>query len=101
MQVARKRPGERWELATIDNTLEALQKEVDGEVEIVSATSDASLVFKKNAHLSIDRRFNLSIGGLRIFGTVLLVGVRGDEFTDTPAAGLRLFVEGRKENGKV
>lgn len=30
MKVFRKRPGEGWELIEIDNTLEALQKQVGG-----------------------------------------------------------------------
>lgn len=101
MQVARKRPGERWGLVEIDNTLEALQNEVDGEVEMLNVTTDAYLVFRKPAGHSNTLPFNINFGGLRTFGTILLVGVRGKEFTDTPAAGLRLFVEGRRKNGKV
>ena len=100
MQVARKRPGERWELVEIDNTLEALQKEVGGYIEVVNVTTDAALVLNEEGFIRC-LPFNINFGGLRTFGTILLVGVRGEAFTDTPAAGLRLFVEGRRKNGKV
>lgn len=101
MQVARKRPGERWELVAIDNTLNALQEEVGGEFEMVNVTTDAYLVFRKPAGHSNALPFNINFGGLRTFGTILLVGAKGEKLTDTPAAGLRLFVEGRRKNGKV
>lgn len=99
MQVMRKKPGERWELVKIDNTLEALQKEVGGYIETISCASDACFIVNEEGIIK-NLPFNTRIAGLKIYGTVLLVGVNGDEFTDVPVEAVRLFTEGRrKKNG--
>lgn len=83
MKVARKRPGEPWEFTEIENSLEALQAEVGGYIETVTLFSDASIVVNEEG-IPKGLPFNLNFCGLQLFGTVLLVGVKGDEFCDVP-----------------
>lgn len=90
MKVARKRPGEPWELAEIENTLEALQAEVGGYIETVTLTTDACIIVNEEGRLR-DLPFNVCFCGLKLVGTVLVVGVNGDEFCDTPVTNLRIL----------
>lgn len=90
MKVARKRPGEPWEFAEIENTLEALQAEVGGYIEVVTIASDACLVLNEEGAIN-GMRFNFSIGNYQFFGTVLVCGVDGEEFTDTPVTDLNIL----------
>lgn len=81
MKVARKRPGTPWEFADIENSLEALQAEVGGYIETVTFCSDACIVVNEEG-IPRGLPFNLNFCGLDLYGTVLLVGVKGDEFCD-------------------
>lgn len=90
IKVARKRPGEPWEFAEIDNTLEALQAEVGGYIETLTVCSDACLVLNEEGRL-LDLPFNFRWGTYRFYGTVLLVGVEGDEFGDVPLTKLNIL----------
>ena len=83
IKVLRKKVREPWELVEIDNTLEALQAEVGGYIETVTVTCDACIVVNEEGMLN-DLPFNSRLFGLQLFGTVLLVGVDGDEFCDLP-----------------
>lgn len=83
MKVARKRPGEPWEFAEVENSLEALQSEVGGYIETVTFGSDSCLVVNEEGRIR-GLPFNLNFCGLQLFGTVLLVGVKSDEFCDVP-----------------
>lgn len=92
MKIARKRPGEPWELADVENTLEAMQAEVGGYIEAVPFTADACIVVNEEG-LILGLPYNVNFAGLRLYGTVLLVGVAGDEFCDVPLTerGLRVL----------
>ena len=93
MKVARKRPGEPWEFAEIDNTLETLQAEVGGSIETLTVCSDACLVclvMNEEGRL-LNLPFNFRWGTYRFYGTVLLVGVKGDEFGDVPLTKLSIL----------
>ncbi len=76
--------GSEWELVEIENTLEALQREVGGYIETVGIARDACLVVNEEGIIN-DLPFNVRLYGLQLFGTVLIVGVGGDEFCDLPA----------------
>lgn len=90
MKVARKKPREPWEFAEIENTLEALQAEVGGYIETLTIASDACLVLNEEGAIN-DMPFNFRIGNYQFFGTVLVCGVDGDEFTDTPVKNLNIL----------
>lgn len=83
MKVARKRPGEPWEFTKIKNSLEALQAEVGGYIKTIPLCSDSCLVVNM-VGIPKGLPFNLNFCGLRLFGTVLLVGVEDDKFYDVP-----------------
>lgn len=80
MKVFRKCPGEGWELIEIDNTLEALQREVEGNIECAVYMKRAVVLCNEEGiplGLAINRFF-----GYVLFGTILIVGVDGEEFCD-------------------
>ena len=83
MKLLRKKVGSDWELVEIENTLEALQREVDGYIETVGIAGDACIIVNEEGMIN-DLPFNLRLFGLQLFGTVLIVGVDGDEFCDLP-----------------
>ena len=85
MRVARKKPGEPWELVEIENTLEALQAEVGGYIEVVTICDNLVLVLNEEGAIN-GSRFNFRWGHHQLFGTLLFCGVDGDEFTDVPEA---------------
>ena len=87
MKIARKKPQSPWEIVEIENTLEALQAEVGGHIETVTFTSDSCLVVNEEGLIN-NLPYNLTLCGLRLFGTVLLAGVNEDEgeFCDLPLA---------------
>lgn len=98
MKILRKKVGSDWELVEIENTLEALQREVDGYIETVSISGDVCIIVNEEGMIN-DLPFNLRLFGLQLFGTVLIVGVDGDEFCDLPCPDM--WVElGEKRNGE-
>ena len=77
----------------IDNTLEALQKAVGGYIETVTIAKDACLICNEEGRL-LDLRPQ-TVLGMEFYGNVLLVGVKGDRFTDVPEGIIkRLEVKG-------
>ena len=94
-----KRPFEPiGRIRDIDNTLEALQKAVDGYIETVTVKAgDKKLVIICNEEGKLTRMApNFRIGSKQIVGTVIVVGVDGEEFTDVPidlGEWLELLVE--------
>lgn len=83
MKAIYKKPGESPEIIDIDNTLEALQKAVGGYIETLSICSDLCIVCNEEGLLK-KMPYNFKLGGHSFLGPVLLVGVKGDEFTDVP-----------------
>ena len=71
----------------IENTLEALQAEVDGYIEAVTLVPDQAVMIVNEEGvlrgMSPNSRASLT-AGRPIFGNALVVGVNGDEFTDIP-----------------
>ena len=90
MKIARKRPGEPWEFADVENTLEALQAEVGGYIETITFLADACIIVNEEGRLR-GLPFNVNLCGLKLVGTVLLVGVQGDEFCDVPCTNLSIL----------
>ncbi len=73
----------------IENTLEALQKAVDGYVEVVKLLPEQAVMIVNEDGHSRGLGVNLiasSVANTLIVGTALIVGVNGEEFTDVPEA---------------
>ena len=62
-----------------DNTLEAFQKAVGGYIETVTVASDLCLVVNEEGRIR-NLPYNLTLCGMPLFGTVIAVGVSGEEF---------------------
>ena len=84
MKAIRKKPGCAPELIDIDNTLKALQAEVDGYIETVTIASDAVVICNEEGRLC-GMPYNCWFLGVDFVGTVLIVGTKGEEFCDVPA----------------
>ena len=81
MRVLRKRPGEGWEPIEVENELKPLQREVGGNLESFSFASDVCILCDEEGRLK-GKPYNTSCLGVDFVGTLLLVGVDGEEFTD-------------------
>ena len=97
-----KEPGKAPEIRQIDNTLKALQDVVGGYIETVTVATDMVIICNEEGlikHLLP----NCRILGCYFVGTILAVGVDGEEFTDVPRpkeVAERLFGEENIGGGK-
>ena len=81
-----KRPFEPvGRITEISNTLEALQEAVGGYIEVVWITSDMAIICDEEGRIK-GLPHNCNIAGFDFVGTILAVGVKGEEFTDVPVA---------------
>lgn len=83
MKAIRKKPGCEPELIDIDNTLAALQTEVEGYIEVITLPYGAALICNEEGRI-LGLPYNCRFFGVDFVGTVLLVGTKGDEFCDVP-----------------
>lgn len=83
MKVIKKAPGSAPVLIDIDNTLEALQHEVGGYIETFTFASDVSIVCNEEGRL-LGFPYCATVCGVEFVGPILIVGVDGEEFCDTP-----------------
>ena len=88
MKAIKKEPGEKPRIVSIPNTLEALQEAVGGRIETVRLFEDACLVCDEEWRLKGKPHNNIL--GVEFGGTVLLVGVSGEEFCDVPGGEFTL-----------
>ena len=65
MKAIRKKPGAQPEIIEVDNTLAALQTEVEGYIEVITLPYGAALICNEEGRI--------------------LVGTKGEEFCDVPA----------------
>ena len=87
-----KRPDEKYGHVTwISNTLENLQRIVEGHIEVVPVTAvlpDVGLIMicnEKGKILGLEKNFIMGILAPDVIvGTVILCGTDGDEFGDVP-----------------
>ena len=84
MKAIRKKPGCKPEVIDIDNTLEALQAEVEGHIETVTIANDAVIICNEEGRI-LGLPHNCRFVGVDFVGTVLIVGTKGEEFCDVPA----------------
>lgn len=78
-----KRPGEDAELATIENELHQLQELVGGYIECVTIEPGLIAVVDEEGIIN-SKPFNMELGVHQLFGTIVFVGVDGEEFTNCP-----------------
>ena len=83
IKVIIKRPGSVPRSTYISNSLENLQKTVDGYIETVALSSDCVVICNEEGML---RRlpYNCNICGVDFVGTIVFAGINGDEFSDIP-----------------
>lgn len=84
---ALKLEGRKHEVIDIENTLEALQNAVGGYIETVRLRVDNAVMIVNEEGLLLGLPFNAvasALAGQTIVGVALVVGVRGEEFTDVP-----------------
>ena len=83
INVLAKKPGEKFYKLQINNSLEVLQDTVGGPSESVTIAEDMAVICNEEGRLR-GLEHNCEICGIGFCGTVLLVGVAGEEFTDVP-----------------
>lgn len=81
MKVIIKEPGQRPRETEIENSLSALQQAVGGYVETVTFAEDCCVLCNEEGRLQ-GLPYNLTFCGVSFVGTILFVGVAGDEFAD-------------------
>lgn len=91
MRVIRKRPGQVPQIVDVENTLESLQFEVDGWIEAVTFSEDACVICNEEGRIQ-GLPFNLELMGILFFGTILIEGVDGENFTDLSDAVVELMM---------
>lgn len=69
----------------ISNTLEALQELVGGYIEPIRLRADLAAIVNEEGVLR-DMPFNMYLAGHWLRGTIVLIGVDGEEFTHAPFA---------------
>lgn len=97
MKAIRKKPGCAPELIDIDNTLKALQAEVEGYIEVITLPYGAALICNEEGCI-LGLPDNGRVCGVDVVGTVLIVGTKGDEFCDVPEADFLMDLCGRTRN---
>lgn len=70
---------------TIPNTLDALQRLVGGYIETVTPASDWLIICNEEGRLE-GLPYNVEVCGIDFVGTIVLAGMKGDEFTDFPCS---------------
>ena len=91
IKVIVKRPDEAGHVTWISNTLENLQRTVDGYIETVSLASDCVIICNEEGRL-LGLAHNCRICGVDFCGTIIVAGVKGENFSDCPAT-LKFFKE--------
>ena len=83
IKVIIKRPDSKPYSVWISNTLENLQRNVDGYIETVTITKDMVVICNEEGRLR-HLPYNCHVIGYNFFGTIIFAGVKGDEFADVP-----------------
>lgn len=81
MRVLRKNPGEPWEAIEVENGLKPLQDAVGGYLESVTFAEDACILCDEEGRMK-GEPYNTTVCGVPFVGTVLIVGVAGEAFTE-------------------
>lgn len=79
MKIVKKDPGKSPEIIEIENTFSAFQEAVGGYIETVTLFEDLCLICNEEGRL-MGLPHNVECCGVDFVGTVLAVGVDGEEF---------------------
>lgn len=79
-----KEPGEKWERREVDNTLRAFQGLVGGYIETVTVTPGRLVLIVNEEGKLQGLPGNVLFRGDWLVGTVVAVGVDGEEFESCP-----------------
>lgn len=81
IKVIVKRPDEKYgHMTNISNTLENLQKTVDGYIETLTLPGYVLILDEDGA--ITNKPYNCRVHGFTLFGTIIVAGIEGDEFAD-------------------
>lgn len=78
-----KEPGKQPRHVNIEKSLKNLQKTVGGYIEAVTLADDCAVICDEEGRLK-GKPYCCTICGVSFVGTVVLVGVSGEEFSDLP-----------------
>ena len=78
-----KRPDSKWYSTNVSNTLENLQRFVEGYIETATIAKDVVVICNEEGRLK-GMPYCCTILNHDFVGPVLIVGVNGDEFADVP-----------------
>lgn len=81
MKAIIKEPGKKPRITEIENNLAALQKAVGGYIETVTFAENCCIICNEEGRLQ-GLPYNLTFCGGSFVGTILFIGVAGDEFAD-------------------
>lgn len=79
----RKEAGKEAYVDLIPNELKALQEAVGGYIETLTIASDVTLIVNEEG-TPLGLPYNCNVCGAELFGTILVVGVDGEEFCSLP-----------------
>ena len=85
MKVIRKHPGQMPEVIDIENDGDAIRAELGGFIEAVTIAEDLAILCDEEGRFK-NKAPNIAFKALGIdfVGTILIVGVDGEEFCDIP-----------------
>ena len=85
MKVIRKHPGQMPEVIDIENDGDAIRAELGGFIEAVTIAEDLAILCDKEGRFK-NKAPNIAVKALGVdfVGTILIVGVDGEEFCDVP-----------------
>ncbi len=92
MKVVIKEPGKKPRITEIKNKLSELQQTVGGYIETVTLAEDCCIICNEEGRLQ-GLPYNLTFCGISFVGTVLFVGVAGDEFTDLSKKHMEILLK--------
>ena len=93
MKAIRKRPGEMPEVIDVENDGDAIRAELGGPMEAFTIAEDLVILCDEEGRLN-GKEHNITLRGLGVdfVGTILIVGVDGEEFCDVPKMDRVLWI---------
>ena len=76
-----------------DNDLKAFQKAVGGCIETVTVAADIVIICNEEWRL-LGMPWNCTAFGVDFGGTIVVAGVKGEEFASLPASTVPMFMRG-------
>lgn len=76
-----KRPDSNWYVTNISNTLNNLQRTVGGYIETITLAEDCVIIVNEEGLLQ-GLPYCCTVAGLDLVGTVIVLGVDGEDFDD-------------------